>query len=377
MKIAFTGGGTGGHFYPIIAVAESIQKISQQRKFISPELYFFAPTPYNQGILYDHKIKYKKVTAGKLRRYFSIMNFVDIFKTAWGSFIAFFDMFSVFPDVLFSKGGFGSFPAVLAAFILRIPVVVHESDSVPGIVNKFAGRFATRVALSYEEAAKYFDAKKTEVTGQPILEDKKIPITANAFEFFGLESSIPTIFIMGGSQGSETINNAVLDSLVDLVKDFQIIHQTGKVKFEPVKESAEAILINQPNKNRYKPIEYLNSLEMMMAAGASSVIVSRGGSTIFEIAAWGIPSIIIPITHSNGDHQVKNAFSYAKYGACSVIKEENLKSHIFLAEIRRILGDKNIIESMKNGSKQFFKQGAADTIAQELLSIAISHQKLD
>lgn len=377
MKILFTGGGTGGHFYPIIAVAEAVQKAAQEKKFISPEMYFFAPTPYNQGILYDHKIKYKKVTAGKLRRYFSIMNFFDIFKTAWGSFKATIDLFGVFPDVVFSKGGFGSFPTVLAAFILRIPVVIHESDSVPGIVNKFAGRFATRVALSYEDAAKYFDPKKTEVTGQPILEEKMRPITANAFEFFGLDSGIPTIFIMGGSQGSETINNAILDSLPDLVKDFQIIHQTGKANFEPVKESAEAILINNSNKNRYKPVEYLNSLAMMMAAGASSIVVSRGGSTIFEIAAWGIPSIIIPITHSNGDHQVKNAFSYAKYGACSVIKEENLKSHIFLAEIRRILGDKTITESMKTGAKQFWKEGAADKIAYELLSIAVSHQKLD
>ncbi|MEK7634856.1 MAG: UDP-N-acetylglucosamine--N-acetylmuramyl-(pentapeptide) pyrophosphoryl-undecaprenol N-acetylglucosamine transferase [Patescibacteria group bacterium] len=377
MKIIFTGGVTGGHFYPIIAVVESIQKISKEKKLLSPEMFFCAPSPYNQGLLYDHNITFKKITAGKMRRYFSLLNFTDFFKMAWGCLGALFDVFDIFPDVVFSKGGYGSFPVVLAARLLRIPVFVHESDSAPGRVNKWAGKFATRVAVSYEEAATYFPANKVVHTGQPILEERLTPITNEAGEFFGFDTSIPTIFIMGGSQGAELINNAVLDILPELVKNFQIIHQTGPLNKKVMEESADAVLLENPYKKRYKTFGYLNSLEMRMAAGIASLVISRGGSTIFEIASWQKPSIIIPITDSNADHQVKNAFAYAGSGACSVLQEENLKSHIFLSEIKRIIESKELSEKMQAGAKDFFKPGAANTIARELLAIVYSHENLE
>jgi UDP-N-acetylglucosamine--N-acetylmuramyl-(pentapeptide) pyrophosphoryl-undecaprenol N-acetylglucosamine transferase len=377
MKIIFTGGGTGGHFYPIIAIAQSIQKISKEKKLIRPEMFFCSPSPYNQGLLYDNNIKYKKIIAGKMRRYFSLLNFTDIFKTIWGIFGALLDVFDIYPDVVFSKGGYGSFPVTLAARLLRIPVFVHESDCVPGRVNKWTGKFADRIALSYREASEYFPAKKVAYTGQPILEERLTPIENGAGEFFDFDQSIPTIFIMGGSQGAEIINNAILDILPDLVKNFQIIHQTGMLNLPIIKESAAAILLENPDRNRYRPFGYLNGLEMRMAAGISILVISRGGSTIFEIASWQKPSIIIPISNSNENHQIKNAFAYAKDGACSVIEEENLKSHILLAEIKRIIENKEISEKMIIGAKNFFKPGAADTIAHELLSIVLSHEKLE
>lgn len=376
MKIIFTGGGSGGHFYPIIAINESIKKIAKEKKLITPKMFFFAPTPYNQGLLYDHQIEYKKVTAGKMRRYFSFLNFTDFFKTLWGILGALLDVFDIYPDVVFSKGGFGSVPAVMAARLLRIPVVIHESDSVPGKANKWAGKFATRVALSYKEAAEYFPEKKVAYTGQPILEDRLTPITNSASEFFGFEESVPTIFIMGGSQGADIINNAIMDILPDLVKKFQIIHQTGTTNFEVIKESASAILLENPHRKRYKPLGYLNSLEMRMASGACDLVISRGGSTIFEIASWQKPSIIIPISKSNGNHQTKNAFAFAKSGACSVLQEENLKAHILLAEISKITENPEVKNKMIEGTKTFFKPGAADTIAQELLAIVLSHEKI-
>ncbi|PIR40321.1 MAG: hypothetical protein COV33_00370 [Candidatus Zambryskibacteria bacterium CG10_big_fil_rev_8_21_14_0_10_34_34] len=377
MKIIFTGGGSGGHFYPIIAIVESIQKITKEKKIISPEMYFFAPTPYNQGLLYDHHIEYKKVTTGKIRRYFSFLNFTDLFKILWGTLKAILDMFDIYPDVVFSKGGFGSFPAVLAARILRIPVFIHESDSAPGRANSWAGKFATRIAISYKEASQYFPENKVAYTGQPVLEERLTPITNSATEFFGFEESVPTIFIMGGSQGAEIINNAILDILPNLLKKFQIIHQTGTANLEVIKESASAILLENPNRDRYKPFGYLNSLEMRMASGACHLIISRGGSTIFEIASWAKPSIIIPISKSNRNHQTKNAFVFAKSGACSVIQEENLRPHILLAEISKIMENKEISNKMEEGAKNFFKSGASDQIARELLSIVLSHEKLD
>lgn len=376
MKIIFTGGGTGGHFYPIIAINEAIQKIAKQKKLITPEMYFFGPSPYNQGILYDHNIKYKKVTAGKVRRYFSFLNFFDLFKTGWGVIGALMDVFDIYPDVVFSKGGYGSFPTVLAARILRIPVFVHESDSAPGRVNKWAGKFAKRVAVSYKEAASYFKEEKVAYTGQPVLEERLEPLTHGASEFFGFDNTIPTVFIMGGSQGAEIINNAILDILPELVKNFQIIHQTGPANIEMMKQSAAAILLESVNKNRYKPLAYLNSLEMRMAAGVAAVVISRAGSTIFEIASWGKPSIVIPINETVSHDQVKNAFAYARAGACSVIKEENLKSHILLLEIERIIENKEVNEKMKEGAKNFFKPGAAEAIAREIFSIVLSHEEL-
>lgn len=377
MKIIFTGGGSGGHFYPIIAIVQSIQKIAKEKKIITPRMYFFGPSPYNPGQLYDNGIEYKKTIAGKVRRYFSFLNFTDFFKTIWGIFSTLFDVFDVYPDVVFGKGGYGSFPTLVAARILRIPVFIHESDSVPGRVNRWAGKFAYRIALSYKEAGSYFKESKTAYTGQPVLKERLNPIENGSSEFFGFEQSVPTIFVTAGSQGAETVNNAILDVLPQLVRDFQIIHQTGQKNLKVMKESAAAVLLDSPNRNRYKPFGYLNDLEMGMAAGVASLVISRGGSTIFEIASWQRPSIIIPITDSNGNHQVKNAFAYARSGACSVIKEENLHPNILISEIKRILNNKELSDKMREGAKNFFKPDGADMIARELLAIALSHENIE
>lgn len=381
MKIIFTGGGSGGHFYPIVAIAEAINKIVKEKHLIKPDLYYFAPSSYNMGLLYDIGIEFKKTTAGKMRRYFSIFNILDLFKTFWGSIGALLDVFDVYPDVVFGKGGFGSFPTLLAARLLRIPVFIHESDTVPGRVNKWSGKFATRVAVSYPEATKYFPEveKKGNIahTGQPIQRAILEPITDGAHRFFGLEEGVPTVFVIGGSQGSETLNNAVMDALPKLVLNYQVIHQTGGANFKIVEETADAILLNSKFKNRYKPMKYLNNLELQMAAGASSLIISRAGSTIFEIASWAKASIIIPITDSNGDHQKKNAFAYSASGASVVLEESNLTPNILVAEINRILESPDLRHKMELSAKAFFKPDADLTIARAILEIAFSHEDLE
>ena len=129
MKILFTGGGSGGHFYPILSVANEVQKLAKENRLLAPELYYVSDSPYNEGLLYDNNIVYRKNAAGKRRVYFSIRNFFDIFKTGWGIVTAFWTVFSIYPDVVFSKGGYPSFPIVIAARFFRIPIVIHESDS--------------------------------------------------------------------------------------------------------------------------------------------------------------------------------------------------------------------------------------------------------
>ena len=172
MKIVFTGGGTGGHFYPIIAVVQKINQIIDDENIIGTKLYYISDSPYDREMLFENGLIYEAVNTGKMRTHFSLKsffkNFFDIFKTILGMINGIFKMFSIYPDVVFGKGGYASFPAIFAARILRIPVVIHESDSAPGRVNKWAGHFAKKVAVSFIETADYFPPKRVAWTGQPI-----------------------------------------------------------------------------------------------------------------------------------------------------------------------------------------------------------------
>ncbi len=374
MKILFTGGGSGGHFYPIIAIAEEINRIAQQQRLASVQLYFMAPTPYNEGLLYDNNIVFKKNFAGKARRYFSLLNIFDFFKTGVGIIRSVWDIFLIYPDVVFGKGGYASFPALCAARILRIPVVIHESDSVPGRVNTWAAKFAERIAVSYPEAARFFPKEKVALTGNPVRKELRMALSTNGRGYLGLDPELPIIFIIGGSLGSRRINEVVLEALPKLLEKYQVIHQTGKKNLDEVRKTAEVVLHASTHKDRYKLYDYLNDIELRSAAGAARVIVSRAGSSLFEIATWGVPSIIIPIPDSNGDHQAKNAYAYARSGSATVIEEGNLTGNILFAEIERISNNENIYTSMKKGTSMFVKPDAAKLIAEEILKIALKHE---
>ncbi len=375
MKIVLTGGGTGGHFYPLIAVAQEINKIIDEEKIAHVQLYYFSDAPYDREALFENRIHFVEIPAGKLRIYFSLKNITDLFKTAYGVLVGFWDLFKIYPDVVFAKGAYASFPTLLAARILRIPVVIHESDSAPGRVTAWAGKFAQAIALSYTESVEYFPKEKTARTGQPIRPELEHPIADGAYEFLGLEKDTPTIFILGGSLGAQIINDAVLQALPELVQKYQIVHQTGKANFDEVISRSSAVLDGSPLKNRYKPFAFLNPLSIRMAAGIAKVVVSRAGSMLFEIASWGIPAVVIPITTTNNDHQRKNAYNYARAGAGVVIEEKNLTPHILINEIDRIVSDLNLHHKMAAGAHAFYVPGAARIIAQKVMEIGLSHIK--
>jgi UDP-N-acetylglucosamine--N-acetylmuramyl-(pentapeptide) pyrophosphoryl-undecaprenol N-acetylglucosamine transferase len=376
MKIVFTGGGTGGHFYPIIAVAESVRSIADKEKIVDLDLYYYSDAPYDKAALFENGIEFREVTAGKLRIYFSFQNFIDMFKTGIGIIQAIFSLFVLYPDVVFSKGGYGSFPVVCAARILGIPVVLHESDTVPGRVNRWTGKFARRVALSYDEAGQYFPEKNVALTGQPIRKSILDRRTDGAFEYLKLDPSMPTILVLGGSLGAEAINNAILDALPQLLTKYQVIHQTGIANFEEVHARSKFLIGDDPVlASRYRPFAFLTPLALKMSAGAATLIISRAGSAIFEIASWGVPSILIPIETSYGDHQKKNAFNYARHGAAIVIGEGNLSPNIIVSETNRLLGDKALLTRMSEAAKHFATPDAADKIARALLEIGLSHEK--
>lgn len=374
MKILFTGGGTGGHFYPIIAIAESIIQKSAQEKLIPPSLYYMAADKYNPRALFDHEITFIEVPAGKLRRYFSLLNITDIFKTALGVVIAIFKMYSIYPDVVFGKGGYASFPALVAARILRIPVIIHESDSKPGRVNAWAAKFAKKIAISYPDAIQYFDKDKVAFTGNPIRKEISTPLENGAFEYLKLEEGIPVILILGGSQGSERINDAVIDSINKLTEKYQVIHQTGRKNLESVRTTMTVVMKDNPHQGRYRPMDYLNELSLRMAAGAASIVISRAGSTIFEIAAWAKPAILIPLSTAISHDQTSNAFAYARKGGCSVIEELNLSSNILASEIERLMNNPEEQARMKEAARGFARLDAADKIAQVILEIGLQHE---
>lgn len=374
MKILFTGGGTGGHFYPIIAIVQAIHEISEAEKLVGIELYFISDDPYDKRVLFENGIIYEQVTAGKMRRYFSFKNIFDTFKTILGILSAISKLYVIYPDVVFGKGGYASFPTLFAARLLRIPVFIHESDSHPGRVNLWAGKFAREIAVSYPEAAGYFPKNKVVMTGNPLRKEVLSPIVRGAHEFLELERDIPIIFVTGGSQGALNLNDILVDILPELVKKYQIVHQTGKSNFVETKRRAALLLDDSKFPKRYVPFAYLNETALRMIGGVANLVISRAGSTIFEIAAWGIPSIIVPIPEEISHDQRSNAFAYARSGAAIVIEEENLSGTILLSEIDRLMSSQETLENMKKKALNFSPKDASYKIAKELIAVGLEHE---
>ena len=194
-------------------------------------------------------------------------------------------------------------------------------------------------------------------------------------EYLKLEQDLPVIMIVGGSQGAQLINDVVWEIVPELIQKYQVIHQVGSKNIDVMQSLAITELSDNVLKNRYKPFAFLNPLATSMAAGVADIVISRAGSQLFEIASWGIPSIIIPRTHSANNHNMSNAFIYASTGACQVIEEKNLTPHVLLQEIERVLDNKEISDRMKQATKGFAQPNAARIIAQEILDMALSHEE--
>lgn len=375
MKILFTGGETGGHFYPIIAVAEALNDLTREQKILEPRLYFASPDPYDHEVLLANNITYVPTSAGKMRHYFSILNFFDLFKTMWGVVRSVFRIFFLYPDIVFGAGGYASFPTLLAARLFRIPVLIYATDTVPSRVNRWAGKFATKIAISFPEAAEYFPKDKVAFTGNPVRKAAMLPAREGAHEFLKLKHEMPILLVVGGSQGSQMINDAVVDALPRLLQKYQIVHQTGEANLAEVQGRVRIVMGDSPLVERYKSFGYLNDLATRMAAGAAALVIARAGAgTIFEIATWGLPSIVIPIPETISHDQTKNAFAYARAGACAVIEQSNLTPGLLTSEVERILDHKDLARSMGEKARAFARPDAAKLIATALMDIALSHE---
>ncbi|MDP3735160.1 MAG: UDP-N-acetylglucosamine--N-acetylmuramyl-(pentapeptide) pyrophosphoryl-undecaprenol N-acetylglucosamine transferase [bacterium] len=378
MKILFTGGGTGGHFYPIVAIAEEIDRLVEERKLVGVEKHYMAAESYDAGLLLERDITFHHVSAGKVRAYFSPLNFLDIFKTTAGLLRAIVRLYFLFPDIIFGKGGSESFPALFAARVLGIPVMIHESDTVPGRVNRWAAKFALRIGLGFPEAAAHFktiDKKKIAHTGIPVRRELFHPEREGAQEFLHLEAGIPVLLVLGGSQGAMALNERVLDALPRLVEHYQVIHQTGTANIEECTRLAALVLEGSEQRTRYHPFGFFKTLALKQAAGAADLLLCRAGATtIAEAALWGLPAIVVPLPRAKGDHQRENAFAYARTGAAVVIEEANLTSTILLQETDRLMGNVTERERMRNAARAFARPDAASLIADELLRLGLKHE---
>jgi UDP-N-acetylglucosamine--N-acetylmuramyl-(pentapeptide) pyrophosphoryl-undecaprenol N-acetylglucosamine transferase len=370
MKILFSGGGTGGHVLPIIGIVREMRRIYPEKN-----IHFFYLGPkdeISQIFLSKEGVKIKTISAGKLRRYFELraffQNIIDLFKFLLGFFQAFFYIFFLKPDLIFSKGGYGSLPTVLAGWILRVPIFLHESDIVPGLANRFLSKFALEIFVSFPET-KGLPANKIIPAGNPIRRELLAGSKEKAKEIFNLTGEKPIILILGGSQGAQRINNLILQILPEILREFELIHQLGTQNFKEFKNSAELKLSNFPElKKYYHPFPFLDEEELRNAYCVCNLILSRAGSgSIFEISAIGKPSILIPLPEAAQNHQVKNAYAYAQSGAAIVMEEANLTPHFFLEKLKDLFSHPEELRKMANRAKEFARPEAGKLIADYIL----------
>ena len=367
MKIVITGAG-GGHFYPLIAVVESIRRQTFFQKIIQPEIFFFSDKPYDEKALFEEQIKFVQIPAGKLRIYPSFETITDIFKTMYGCVVAIFKLYALYPDVVFAKGGYASFPTLLAARLLSIPVVVHESDTVPGRTTMFGGKFAARVAISYPEAAPFFPKETTALTGQPIMH-ALLPPENYKRNYEGKER--PVVMILGGSQGSQRINEAIIEILPELLNRYDIVHQAGMANLEDVKKITTEMLKDHQFKNHYFVDGFM---DLSLFYPKVDMVITRGSSSMFQIALWQLPMLVIPIPETISRDQCSNAYAMAGRGMASVLEENNISKSVLFAELSRILDNKEQYKKISEAGLQFENsREAANLIARELLKICMSH----
>ena len=366
MRIVLTGGGTGGHLFPLVAVARKIKaKLGPEAEF----LYIGSGAEIEREVMEKEGIFVKNVQSGKLRRYFSVSNFLDVFKVPFGIIQSLWILLRFMPDAVFSKGGFASVPVVIAAWIYRIPVLIHESDAVAGLANRISAKFSKRIAVSYPSAKKYFPERKTAIIGNPVREDVIGGDPDAGRKRFSLTESKPTVLVVGGSQGSRSLNEAVVKILPELLQKAQVIHQTGKLNYEKVVHLAGEYGV-KAGREGYVPVPFMDDESMKDALAVCDIVVSRSGANaISEIAASRKPAILIPLESAANDHQRMNAYDISRIGGAVVLEESNLGPHLLLHKIEEIVFNKELADSMAEKMGTFYHPDADEVIANGVIGM--------
>ncbi len=315
-KIILTGGGSAGHVTPNLALIPRLQRDGFQVKYIGTR------DGIEREIIQREGIPYFSISAGKLRRYFSVKNFTDPFRIAKGYFQAKKILKKEQPDVVFSKGGFVTVPVVFAAKKRGIPVVLHESDYTPGLANRLAIPKATRVCVSFEAAAKDIPASKCVVTGAPVRSELFAGDREKGLALLGFQGPKPTLLIMGGSLGAAAVNDAVDRILERLLERFNVAHIRGEGKCNPALDGLAG----------YRQFEYISE-ELPHVFAAADLMLSRAGANaIFEILALHIPALLVPLPleASRGD-QILNANYFESKGFSMVLQQADMTDDALLS----------------------------------------------
>ncbi len=335
-KIVMTGGGTAGHVTPNLALVPLLKEAGYEIFYIG------SYTGIEKKMVESEGITYYGISSGKLRRYHDWKNFTDPFRVIKGFSEANQLLKHIQPDVVFSKGGFVSVPVVMAAGRQHIPAIIHESDMTPGLANKIAIPFASKVCCNFPETMQYIPAEKAIHTGSPIRAQLFSGSKDAGLCFCGFNNEKPVLLIMGGSIGSRFINNAVWDSLDELLSKFQIVHLVGKGNINT--EIGE--------KEGYQQYEFISEQLNDIFAMTDIMISRAGANSISEILALKIPNILIPLSAkaSRGD-QILNAESYEKQGFSTVLQEETLTSEILLSSVNDVYARREEIKATMSNSK--------------------------
>lgn len=368
-RIVLTGGLSGGHTFPLIAVSRALRELSKGESDIE-FLYIGSHGPFEEVAMQQEGIRMKFIWTAKWRRYFSLLNILDFFKFPIACLQALWQLFLFMPDAVFAKGGAVSVPIVFAAWVFRIPVMLHDSDAVAGRANRWMARFATRIAIAYEYARQFFPAKKVVVTGNPVREEILDGNIDRARTTHALRSDLPVVLVMGGSLGARILNEALLRILpVLLAKHIQIIHITGEKNLKDVVSLAGQLGV-KAGYDGYYALPFLQGKDLADCLLVADLVLSRAGAgSIAEIAALKKPSILVPLATAANDEQRMNAYEVAEHGGAVVIEEQNLGEHLLLEKILEILTQKEIRESMSERITKFYHPDAARVIARGIITM--------
>ncbi len=381
LRILLTGGGTGGHVYPLIAVTQELKAWADQNGVILDARYFGGADEYIQSLV-ENGIRFVPIASSKLRRYASAQNIFDFPKFLFGILQALWKIFWFMPDVVFSKGGPGALSVVIACKFYMVPLVIHESDSVPGYTNIASGKFAQKIYVAFASAKDYFtNQDRVELVGNPVrqnlipqrvvISDEQAKIAAK--RNLGFDPNAPLLLVLGGSQGATRINSFVLENLLSLMGDFQILHQVGSDNYDAYAQEYNFLAKNwsESEKVRYRFEAHFDKNLPDVYSAADLVLARAGAGTITELALFGKPAILVPLPEAAGDHQLKNAYQYAEAGAAIVIEQKNLLGNLVIGQLKQLIGDQALLQQMAAAAKGFYLPEAARSIAAGILKLVI------
>jgi UDP-N-acetylglucosamine--N-acetylmuramyl-(pentapeptide) pyrophosphoryl-undecaprenol N-acetylglucosamine transferase len=351
--IVFTGGGSAGHVTPNLAVISRL-------KTLGWSIHYIGSAAGIEKEIIDHEgIPFHPISSGKLRRYFDLNNFKDPFKVMKGVLEAYLLLRKLKPHVVFSKGGFVSVPVVIAGWLNRIPVIIHESDMTPGLANKLSVSFATRVCVTFPETMKHVKEGKAVCTGLPIRDELLQGSAVDGLQLCDFHRQKPVLLVMGGSLGAKKINQAVRESLDELLERFQIVHICGRGNVDPAFEKRRG----------YKQFEYVNEQLPDLLAMADLVVSRAGATSLFEFLALGKPMLLIPLSKSasRGD-QILNADSFQARGFAKVLHEEDLTGESLVNGIYHVHEQR---ESYRANMKESGQTAGTDAVVQLIEQISL------